>query len=297
MIIRVTPLEPMFFRTYGEFTSYGISGPLPRITTFIGMVMWNLNVSITPKGDNWVEMYNYTTNEILGIKDIKGPIIEIEELGYQYVPFLIGGSLYLFNIEELPDDPLKESLKIKDKLLDYINKMMILNLEVDRRVLIEKQKNLPAINIRDKDIKEPNIYTVVMTSDNVFHKEYKEFYRINYVFYVNSEKEELFKKIDGKVVHFGGERRLAKITISDERLKNYDKKYTVILSPIYLFDGKNILEIYNYLITGKIVILSAGFNLITNRRNPIYRAISEGSTIKRDEIEKIRKFVFNGSYL
>jgi len=297
MIVRVTPLEPMFFRTYGEFTSYGISGPLPRITTFIGMVMWNLNVPITSNVDNWIEMYNYTTNEVLGIKDIKGPIIEIEELGYRYVPFLIERSLYLFNIKELPDDPLKESLKIKDKLLDYINKMIILNLEVDRRVLIEKPKNLPASDIQDKGVKEPNIYTVVMTSDNIFHKEYKEFYRIDYVFYVNSEKEEIFKKIDGKVVHFGGERRLAKITISDEKLKNYDKKYAVILSPIYLLDGQNILEIYNYLITGKIVILSAGFNLIINRRNPIYRAVSEGSTIKRDEIEKIRKFVFNGSYL
>lgn len=74
-----------------------------------------------------------------------------------------------------------------------------------------------------------------MTSDNVFHKEYKEFYRINYVFYVNSEKEELFKKIDGKVVHFGGERRLAKITISDERLKNYDKNIQLyFLQYIYL---------------------------------------------------------------
>ncbi|BDB99886.1 type III-B CRISPR module-associated protein Cmr3 [Saccharolobus caldissimus] len=281
--VLIKPLEPLMFRSQGEFEPL-ITGShttaqsliIPRPSTIAGMLGYILFNKSSRTGDWLSDLTNLLSTTIYGTF--------IETNGEYLFPLRMGNYLALVDQQHLINLPIllekeyeqreKEIYELfydKNKLFQIINHQDRIGISIDKST---------------RTVKEHYLYSARYLA---FKKE------VNYVIFIDNDA--ISDKINGKIVNFGGENRIAKLEVDDCKVdKGIEEEYYLTLSPILIPDEAldNFLDnISDYVAMGKVDKISLGFDIANTKRKEMLTAILEGSIVKRGIVDFIKKEINN----
>nr|WP_016732230.1 type III-B CRISPR module-associated protein Cmr3 [Sulfolobus islandicus] len=281
--VLIKPLEPLMFRSQGEFEPL-ITGShttaqsliIPRPSTIAGMLGYILFNKSSGTGDWLSDLTNLLATTIYGTF--------IETNGEYLFPLRMGNYLALVDQQHLINLPILlekeyeqrekgiyELFYDKNKLFQIINQQDRIGISIDKST---------------RTVKEHYLYSARYLA---FKKE------VNYVIFIDNDA--ISDKINGKIVNFGGENRIAKLEVDDYKVDiGIEEEYYLTLSPILIPDEAldNFLDnISDYVAMGKVDKISLGFDIANTKRKEMLTAILEGSIVKRGIIDFIKKEINN----
>ncbi|ACP44903.1 CRISPR-associated protein, Cmr3 family [Sulfolobus islandicus Y.G.57.14] len=280
--VLIKPLEPLMFRSQGEFEPL-ITGShtaaqsliIPRPSTIAGMLGYILFNKSSGTGDWLSDLTNL-------LDTIYGTFIETN--GEYLFPLRMGNHLALVDQQHLINLPILlekeyeqrekgiyELFYDKNKLFQIINHQDRIGISIDKST---------------RTVKEHYLYSARYLA---FKKE------VNYVIFIDNDA--ISDKINGKIVNFGGENRIAKLEVDDYKVDtSIEEEYYLTLSPILIPDEAldDLLDnISDYVTMGKVDKISLGFDIANTKRKEMLTAILEGSIVKRSIIDFIKKEINN----
>ena len=286
--VLIKPLEPLMFRSQGEFEPL-ITGShttaqsliIPRPSTIAGLFGYILFNGTPLSNNDWL----YNVVHLLDNMTIYGTLIEAD--GEYLFPLRMGNLFALVKQETLLCLPKlleggEEYEKWEKGIYDIFYEKNILS------ELIGSQDRIGiSIDKQTRTVKEHYLYTARYIS---FKKR-----NIAYAVFINSEKnDEMDVKMDGKVINFGGESRVVKIEVvnSDDVIsEGVNEDYYLALSPILIPDDSldDFLDnVTKYVAMGKVDKITLGFDISRKRRKEMLTAVLEGSVIKKDFIKAFK---------
>ena len=323
LAVKLRPLEPLMIRGPGEFDpsskgvyTYASSLILPRPSTFIGMLF----SALTPEGQvpinclsisNWKSLLEECYVKLLNalsIEAIRGPFI-VRNNGL-FIPITLGKKILLIDYYQLEYYLLKGMDKYGNVLEQYFNHLFseskteklhrfhaimkliersIMLLEKGRYVIEPLLIDRTGIHLKSREyiesgkiVKEGHMYTAKYIAYPL---------DIDIIFImVLREGVDRIKALNGKTIKFGGEKRVAKLTVVDKidkldmpyKLLSTEKfEYVVLLSPAPLEYNE-----YSKIRTSFIGIYSTvglGFSIAKTRRKPVIPCLCEGGILRVDK--------------
>ncbi|WP_198968368.1 type III-B CRISPR module-associated protein Cmr3, partial [Saccharolobus islandicus] len=239
--VLIKPLEPLMFRSQGEFEPL-ITGShtaaqsliIPRPSTIAGMLGYILFNKSSGTGDWLSDLTNL-------LATIYGTFIETN--GEYLFPLRMGNHLALVDQQHL------------------INLPTLLEKEYERRekgiyeLFYDKNKLFQIINHQDRIGISIDKSTRTVKEHYLYSARYLAFKKeVNYVIFIDNDA--ISDKINGKIVNFGGENRIAKLEVDDYKVDtSIEEEYYLALSPILIPDEAldNFLDnISDYVAMGKV---------------------------------------------
>lgn len=319
---RINILEPLMFRDSGEFDpssrgvySYAKSLFVPRPSTIIGALITHLlgylNIKLVRKCfdisrfDDVIECYDMILNEY-GIEAIRGPYLYDSGNNVAYIPLLLNfKSPRLLPFNQVQNLLIKKHGDVLQKIFKHevseelLSELKDIEYTIKREAIdIHKLKRITIVGIKLKD-REDGVKTVkVGHIYSVDYSAYPKDFEIRFKLIVKDESP-IIKKLNEKVpLKFGGEHRVALITIGDEgdifddEFLRTDFKYAILISPMPI-NSKEV--VFDYI--GQLGTIGLGFSISRGRRKPIHSAILEGSIVRNTskgnlDRSKLLKFGF-----
>jgi CRISPR-associated protein Cmr3 len=185
-----------------------------------------------------------------------------------------------------------------------INLPILLEKEYEQRekgiyeLFYDKNKLSQIINHQDRIGISIDKSTRTVKEHYLYSARYLAFKKeVNYVIFIDNDA--ISDKINGKIVNFGGENRIAKLEVDDYKADtSIEEEYYLTLSPILIPDEAldDLLDnISDYVKMGKVDKISLGFDIVNTKRKEMLTAILEGSIVKRSIIDFIKKEIHNNS--
>ena len=282
--VLIKPLEPLMFRSQGEFEPL-ITGShtsaqsliIPRPSTIAGLFGYILFNGTPLSNNDWLD----NVVKLLDNMTIYGTLIEAD--GEYLFPLRMGNLFALVKQETLLCLPKlleggEEYEKWEKGIYDIFYEKNILF------KLIGSQDRIGiSIDKQTRTVKEHYLYTARYIS---FKKR-----NIAYAVFTDSDKSD---EMNGKVINFGGESRVVKIEVvnSDDVIsEGVNEDYYLALSPILIPDDSldDFLDnVTKYVAMGKVDKITLGFDISRKRRKEMLTAVLEGSVIKKDFIKAFK---------
>ncbi|BCU67982.1 hypothetical protein HS7_14190 [Sulfolobales archaeon HS-7] len=286
MGLLIRPIEPVFFRWYGEYSpnfsgpmNKGISEPLPLVSTVLGAIY----------------------RKYVGIKTLT-PQNEIQEFEKTFVD-VWGPVIYVKGVYAKRETQKGEFIMVHD----FPGKLLLLEKREDRVVLARDEDGNP-IKIEPAEINRIGIGRDLGRGSSKEHMLYSSKLEDLNATVIRNFKEvetwgiylEMPISFDG-VIEIGGEGRVAKVSEVSLSLNKGGGK-SVLVSPalIPLTDNVRItslddvlklkvddVEVKDILMSGKLGVIGTGFSMSVGARRPMYPAILPGAILKVNAKRKL----------